>query len=71
MIRSLMSNQKVTYPFDQAVTEGHMTKGLHYKFNPRPDTTKPDMVMAYEINTYIQGIFLKGNDTFQFHIQCL
>ena len=32
MIRSHMSNNKVTYPSDQAVTWGHGTNKLHYIF---------------------------------------
>ena len=30
MIRSHMSNSKVAYPSDHAVTRGHMTNGIHY-----------------------------------------
>ena len=32
MMRSHMSNNKVTYPCDHAVTWGHMTNELHYIF---------------------------------------
>ena len=50
MIRSHMSNKKVTYPSDHVVTWGHVTNELHYIFIfTQPIATKLDWVMACEI----------------------
>ena len=50
MSRSHMSNNKVTYPSDHAVTSGHVTNELYYIFIfTKPITTKLGRVMACEI----------------------
>ena len=50
MIRSHMSNNKVTYPSDHAVTRGYVTNELDYIFIfTKPIATKLDRVMACEI----------------------
>ena len=52
MIRSHMSNNKVTYPSDHAVTWSHVTNELHYICFTKPVATKHDRLMASEINIF-------------------
>ena len=52
MIRSHMSNNKVTYPSDHAVTWSHVTNELHYICFTKSVATKHDRLMASEINIF-------------------